>query len=97
MDQIKAIHVGEGEVDDHGIVDSLDGEPLGVTAAGAGIDVETALGERTREEVANCVVVFDYQEAQADSVPFPYTLSARPASSKASSQKRLDECTASST
>ena len=78
-------------------MDSLDGEPLGVTAAGAGIDVETALGERTREEVANCVVVFDYQEAQADSVPFPYTLSARPASSKASSQKRLDECTASST
>jgi hypothetical protein len=43
MDQIKPIHIGECQIDDHGIVHSFHRKPLGLLPATAGIDAETRL------------------------------------------------------
>jgi len=41
---------------------TVKGKPLGLSTMRARIHEETGLGERPGKKVANCVVVFDYQE-----------------------------------
>jgi D-alanyl-D-alanine carboxypeptidase/D-alanyl-D-alanine-endopeptidase (penicillin-binding protein 4) len=68
LDQIEAIAIGEAEIDDEGVVDTFEGEPLGFAALGAGIDAEARLGEGAGKKITNGVVVLNDQQPHGYSV-----------------------------
>jgi hypothetical protein len=64
MNQVEAVRVGERQVDDHCIVHTFHGVPLGFSAGGAGVEPEASLSDCPDEKFANCRVVFDYKQPQ---------------------------------
>ena len=62
LDQLQAVDVGEGEVDDERVVDAFEGEPLGFAAVGASVDAKAGFGERAGEKLANGGVIFDDEQ-----------------------------------
>ena len=84
MDEVEAVHVGEGQVDDHGVVYAFKRPALRLVPTAAGIDPEAGFVDGPGEKFTNCTIVFDYQQPQANPVSLFQTLITRAASSNAS-------------
>jgi hypothetical protein len=73
MNQVEAIDVRQGEVDDHGIVHAFDRLALRFAAGRARVDTEPRLGECAGKKFTNCTIVLDYKQPQSEpGSPFLY-------------------------
>ncbi len=73
MDQVKAIHVGQREVDDHRVVHAFDRLTLRFAAGRTRVDPEPSLGEGAGKKFTNCPIVLDYKQPQSEpGSPFLY-------------------------
>jgi hypothetical protein len=62
LDQLEAVDVGEGEVDDHSVVDAFEGEAFGFGSVGAGVDAKAGFGEGPGKKLTNGGVIFDDEQ-----------------------------------
>jgi len=64
-DQFETVAVGESEIDDESIVDSLKREVFAGCSIGGGIDFISRLGQSAAKEILNFQIVFNDEQTQA--------------------------------